>query len=80
MDHRRGPVCDPREPRFYNRLAARYEHPITKYCTILGTSVAGVVAYTVNACDPSGDLSAPSDPVTPPSPELHRCQSSTSSA
>jgi dienelactone hydrolase len=36
---------DPREPRFYNRLAARHEHLIAKYCTSLGTSLAGVVAY-----------------------------------
>jgi dienelactone hydrolase len=29
----------------YNRLAARHEHVVAKYCTVLGTSLAGVVAY-----------------------------------
>ncbi len=29
----------------YNQLAARHEHVVAKYCTLLGTSLAGVVAY-----------------------------------
>jgi dienelactone hydrolase len=29
----------------YNRLAAQHEHLVAKYCTLLGTSLAGVVAY-----------------------------------
>ena len=31
--------------RWYNRLAARHEHVVAKYCTLLGTSLAGMVAY-----------------------------------
>jgi dienelactone hydrolase len=31
--------------RWYNRLAARQEHLVEKYCRLLGTSLAGVVAY-----------------------------------
>jgi dienelactone hydrolase len=31
--------------RWYNRLAARHEHVIAKYCALLGTSLAGTVAY-----------------------------------
>ena len=29
----------------YNGAAARHEHVVAKYCTLLGTSLAGVVAY-----------------------------------
>jgi dienelactone hydrolase len=29
----------------YNRLAADHEHVVAKYCTVLGTSLAGIVAY-----------------------------------
>jgi len=29
----------------YNRLAARHEHVVAKYCAVLGTSLAGIVAY-----------------------------------
>jgi len=31
--------------RWYNRLAARHEHVVAKYCTLLRTTLAGVVAY-----------------------------------
>ncbi len=31
--------------RAYNRAAAAHEHIVAKYCTLLGTSLAGVVAY-----------------------------------
>jgi dienelactone hydrolase len=31
--------------RWYNRLAARHEHVVAKYCALLGTSLAGIVAY-----------------------------------
>ena len=33
------------EIRIYNRAAATHEHVVAKYCTLLGTSLAGVVAY-----------------------------------
>jgi dienelactone hydrolase len=36
---------DPADVRWYNRLAARHEHVIAKYCAVLGTSLAGIVAY-----------------------------------
>jgi dienelactone hydrolase len=36
-----GPVSVPE----YNCLAARHEHVVAKYCSVLGTSLAGVVAY-----------------------------------
>jgi dienelactone hydrolase len=36
---------DPGDIRWYNRLAARHEHVVAKYCTLLGTSLAGIVAY-----------------------------------
>jgi dienelactone hydrolase len=38
-------VGDLNDLRWYNRLAARHEHLIAKYCTLLGTSLAGVVSY-----------------------------------
>jgi dienelactone hydrolase len=38
-------VGDARDMRWYNRLAARHEHVIAKYCALLGTSLAGIVAY-----------------------------------
>ena len=31
--------------RAYNQVAIRHEHVVAKYCTLLGTSLAGVVAY-----------------------------------
>jgi dienelactone hydrolase len=31
--------------RLYNRAAASHEHMVAKYCNLLGTSLAGVVAY-----------------------------------
>jgi dienelactone hydrolase len=40
-----GAVGDGQDVRSYNRLAARHEHLVAKYCTLLGTSVAGVVSY-----------------------------------
>jgi dienelactone hydrolase len=36
---------DPTDVRWYNRLAARHEHVVAKYCAILGASMAGIVAY-----------------------------------
>jgi dienelactone hydrolase len=36
---------DPTDIRWYNRLAARHEHVVAKYCTLLGASLAGIVAY-----------------------------------
>lgn len=36
---------DPTGIRGYNRLAARHEHVVAKYCTLLGASMAGIVAY-----------------------------------
>src|SRR5215469_7865791 len=36
---------DAGDVRWYNRLAARHEHLVEKYCRLLGTSFAGVVAY-----------------------------------
>jgi dienelactone hydrolase len=36
---------DVEDLRWYNRQAARHEHLVAKYCTLLGTSLAGVVAY-----------------------------------
>jgi dienelactone hydrolase len=38
-------VGDATDVRWYNRLAARHEHVIAKYCTLLGVSLAGIVAY-----------------------------------
>jgi dienelactone hydrolase len=38
-------VGDGTDVRWYNRLAARHEHVIAKYCALLGTSLAGIVAY-----------------------------------
>jgi hypothetical protein len=32
-------------PVAYNRAALGHEHLVAKYCTLLGTSLAGVVAY-----------------------------------
>jgi len=29
----------------YNHLAAQHEHLIAKYCAVLGSSMAGIVAY-----------------------------------
>lgn len=40
-----GPYSDPTDVRWYNRLAARHEHVVAKYCSILGASMAGIVAY-----------------------------------
>ncbi|HLU33357.1 MAG TPA: hypothetical protein VKZ74_04960 [Natronosporangium sp.] len=37
--------ADPDDVRGYNRLAARHEHVVAKYCTLLGVSLAGIVAY-----------------------------------
>jgi dienelactone hydrolase len=36
---------DPTEVQWYNRLAARHEHVVAKYCALLGTTLAGIVAY-----------------------------------
>jgi dienelactone hydrolase len=36
---------DPTDVRWYNRLAARHEHVVAKYCSILGASMAGIVAH-----------------------------------
>jgi dienelactone hydrolase len=36
---------DPNDIPWYNRLAARHEHVVAKYCALLGTSLAGIVAY-----------------------------------
>ncbi len=36
---------DPNDVRWYNRLAARHEHVVAKYTNLLGTSLAGIVAY-----------------------------------
>ncbi|HYH30933.1 MAG TPA: hypothetical protein VD903_11145 [Pseudonocardia sp.] len=33
------------EPEAYNTAARAHEHAVAKYCTVLGTSLAGVVAY-----------------------------------
>jgi dienelactone hydrolase len=35
----------PAEAIIYNHVAAQYEHVVEKYCTLLGTSMAGVVAH-----------------------------------
>jgi dienelactone hydrolase len=40
-----GAVGDGHDVRSYNRLAARHEHLVAKYCTLLGASLAGVVSY-----------------------------------
>jgi len=41
-----GPEGDPaRDSVAYNRAALAHEHLVAKYCTLLGTSLAGVVAY-----------------------------------
>lgn len=36
---------DPGDVPWYNRLTARHEHVVAKYCALLGTSLAGIVAY-----------------------------------
>ncbi len=36
---------DPNDVPWYNRLAARHEHVVAKYATLLGASVAGLVNY-----------------------------------
>jgi len=35
----------PDDVQWYNRLAARHEHVVAKYCTLLGTSLAGLISY-----------------------------------
>ncbi|MEV0400306.1 hypothetical protein [Actinoallomurus sp. NPDC050550] len=42
LEHEGG---DPVDLRWYNRLAARHEHVVAKYCALLGTSLAGIAAY-----------------------------------
>jgi len=36
---------DPNDIQWYNRLAARHEHVVAKYSALLGTSLAGIVAF-----------------------------------
>ncbi|MCE0539837.1 hypothetical protein LWF15_30505 [Kineosporia rhizophila] len=36
---------DATDVQWYNRLAARHEHVVAKYCTLLGISLAGLVNY-----------------------------------
>jgi dienelactone hydrolase len=36
---------DAEDVQWYNRLAARHEHVMAKYCTLLGISLAGLVNY-----------------------------------
>lgn len=36
---------DPDEAQRYNLLAAHHEHLVSKYCTVLGASLAGVVSF-----------------------------------
>ncbi len=36
---------DAENVQWYNRLAARHEHVVAKYCTLLGTSISGLVSY-----------------------------------
>ncbi len=39
------PTTGPLKVPQYNRLAARHEHVVAKYCAVLGTTLSGVVAY-----------------------------------
>jgi dienelactone hydrolase len=36
---------DPHDAVAYNRAALRHEHVVAKYCTLLGTSLSGVIAF-----------------------------------
>jgi dienelactone hydrolase len=38
-------VADTPDPAAYNTAARQHEHLVAKYCTLLGTSLAGVVAF-----------------------------------
>jgi len=40
-----GTAVQPGLIRSYNRAAIRHEHLVAKYCNLLGTSLAGVIAY-----------------------------------